>query len=89
MQIVDLNNFDLIAIDGVDAKKFLQGQVTCDIDELTPAHSIEGAICNIKGRVTGDFRLLEFEDKNGDGKWDPAKDLIAGSATLVDGKIEG
>jgi len=62
MQIVDLNNFDLIAIDGVDAKKFLQGQVTCDIDELTPAHSIEGAICNIKGRVTGDFRLLEFED---------------------------
>jgi len=62
MQIVDLNNFDLIAIEGIEAKKFLQGQITCDVDKLTPSHSLEGAICNIKGRVIADFRLLEFQD---------------------------
>ncbi|MBT8146241.1 MAG: hypothetical protein KJN90_05265 [Gammaproteobacteria bacterium] len=62
MQIVDLNTFDLIAIEGAEAKKFLQGQVTCDVDELSPSQSLQGAICNIKGRVIGDFRLLEFRD---------------------------
>ena len=62
MPILNLDAFDLIAIDGVDAKKFLQGQVTCDLDSLSPGHSLEGAICNVKGRVISDFRLFEHND---------------------------
>ena len=62
MQLTDLNNFDLIAINGPEAKKFLQGQVTCDVNRLSPSHSLQGAICNIKGRVVADFRLVEFQD---------------------------
>ena len=62
MQIINLNTLDLIAIEGIEAKKFLQGQVTCDVEKLSPSHSIEGAICNIKGRVIGDFRLVEFQE---------------------------
>lgn len=62
MQIVDLNSFDLIAIEGEEAKKFLQGQLTCDVNVLSASHSLAGAICNIKGRVVSDFRLLEYKD---------------------------
>jgi folate-binding protein YgfZ len=62
MQCVKLTAFDLLAIEGEEAKKFLQGQVTCDVDNLSPSHSIEGALCNIKGRVISDFRLVEFQD---------------------------
>jgi folate-binding protein YgfZ len=62
MQCVELTAFDLIALEGDEAKKFLQGQVTCDVDKLSPSHSIQGALCNIKGRVVSDFRLVEFQD---------------------------
>ncbi len=61
MTVVNLNAFDLIAVSGVDAKKFLQGQVTCNVDLLSPDHSLEGAICNLKGRVICDFRLIEHD----------------------------
>ncbi|MCP5346450.1 MAG: folate-binding protein [Gammaproteobacteria bacterium] len=59
MALFNLNAFDLLAVSGADAKKFLQGQITCNVDLLSPTHSLEGAICNLKGRVIGDFRLLE------------------------------
>ena len=40
-----------IQLSGPDSRKFLQGQVTCDIDQLSPEHSICGAQCTPKGRV--------------------------------------
>ncbi len=60
MQYIQFKAYDFIAIEGEEAKKFLQGQVTCDIDSLSPSHSIAGALCNIKGRVVSDFRLVEY-----------------------------
>ncbi len=59
--IINLSEFDLLAIEGVDAAKFLQGQLTCNVEAATPTHSIQGAYCNLSGRVIADMRLLPFE----------------------------
>ena len=40
-----------IKLSGPDSRKFLQGQVTCDMDSLSPTNSIEGAHCTPKGRM--------------------------------------
>jgi folate-binding protein YgfZ len=51
---VDLNHFTAITLIGPDARSFLQGYLTCDLDTLTEAHALWGAYCNIKGRVVAD-----------------------------------
>ncbi len=59
--LVDLQALDLLSIDGEDSKKFLQGQVSCDIDALTGSQSLSGILCNIKGRTIADFRIFEYQ----------------------------
>lgn len=56
--LTDLNNFDLLAVAGDDASKFLQGQLTCDMEKVSDTHSIQGAYCDINGRVIADMRVL-------------------------------
>lgn len=56
--LTDLNNFDLLAVTGDEAAKFLQGQLTCDITKVTPTQSVRGAYCDINGRVIADMRVL-------------------------------
>lgn len=60
--LTDLNNFDLLAVAGEDAAKFLQGQLTCDIDKVSPVQSVQGAYCDINGRVIADMRVLATDD---------------------------
>lgn len=47
----------IIAVAGVDACKFLQGQLTCDVATLADGQSTLGAYCNIKGKVDSLFTL--------------------------------
>jgi folate-binding protein YgfZ len=56
--LTDLNNFDLLAVSGDEAAKFLQGQLTCDINKVSPAQSVRGAYCDINGRVIANMRVL-------------------------------
>ncbi len=56
--LTDLNNFDLLAVSGDEAAKFLQGQLTCDIDKVSSTQSVRGAYCDINGRVIADMRVL-------------------------------
>jgi tRNA-modifying protein YgfZ len=57
-----LNNmpapFGLLQIQGPDASKFLQGQVTCDVTQTTLTQGVYGAHCNPKGRILFSFYLL-------------------------------
>lgn len=53
-----LLHHSLLRIDGPDAYKFLQGQVTCDINQLTPQNTLRGAQCTLKGRVILSFTAL-------------------------------
>ena len=58
----DLSHFGLIAAQGADAERFLQGQLTCDVRQVTAEHSLIGAHCNPKGRGLASFRLFRRED---------------------------
>lgn len=61
-QWVRLPNYQLVIVDGQDAKTFLQGQVTCNINDLTNENSLLGCHCNAKGRVLFDFRAALLAD---------------------------
>ncbi len=58
--LVPLNQ-GLIEIKGPDSIKFLQGQVTCDVRELSENTSRLGAQCNIKGRMLMCFRAIQTD----------------------------
>ncbi len=62
MTTVVLNEHEFLRISGPDARQFLQGQVSCNVDLLSPERSLSGALCNLKGRVIADFRLLQQGD---------------------------
>jgi tRNA-modifying protein YgfZ len=57
-----LADFDLLAIEGSDACRFLQGQLTCNVEKVSETVSVCGACCNLKGRVIADFRLYLIDD---------------------------
>lgn len=56
--ITSLDHYEFIRISGADTLKFLQGQVSCNTELLSAGVSLTGALCNLKGRVIADFRLL-------------------------------
>jgi folate-binding protein YgfZ len=60
--LIDLSHTGLIQIAGQDAKKLLQGQLTCNLDEVTVEQSRLGAHCNPQGRVLSFFRMFYFQD---------------------------
>lgn len=53
---------DLLSIQGPDTVTFLQGQVSCNMQELAQENSLRGVLCNLQGRVIADFRVLPFAD---------------------------
>ncbi len=53
-----------IKLSGPDSGKFLQGQVTCDMDSLSPSSSVDGAHCTPKGRMV--FLFTAHCDADGD-----------------------
>lgn len=60
--LTDLSFLGLLQISGYDAIKFLQGQLTCDLAEITPTESRLGAHCNPQGRVISLFRLFFYKE---------------------------
>lgn len=62
MFFIFMPTFGLLKVSGPDAQKFLQGQVTCNVEEVTPTQSRLGAHCNPQGRVLFLFRLFLFQD---------------------------
>ena len=47
-----------ITIEGKDASKFLQGQLSCDINQITPEQSLMGSHNTAKGRMISSFRVF-------------------------------
>jgi folate-binding protein YgfZ len=56
---INLDNISAITLTGEEQVKYLQGQVTCDVDSLAQEKLLNGAHCNAKGKVFSAFRLLE------------------------------
>ena len=57
-----LDHEGLLAVRGADAAKFLQGQVTCNLNYLNANQSSLGARCTPKGRMLSSFRIVPVED---------------------------
>jgi len=56
--VIQLKDFSAISLTGEEQSKYLQGQVTCDVNQSTE-HSLHiGAHCNAKGKVFSVFRLI-------------------------------
>lgn len=55
--VTHLSSLGLLHISGQDAKTFLQGQLTCNVNQINLQQSSLGAHCNLKGRMQSLFRL--------------------------------
>lgn len=57
--LVDLSDLGILALEGPDTKRFLQGQSTSDTRQLNKETSLPGAICNPKGRMLTSYQAIE------------------------------
>ncbi|MGJ8691943.1 MAG: tRNA-modifying protein YgfZ [Thalassotalea sp.] len=77
---ISLDNYSAISLSGEDQSKYLQGQVTCDVDKLSEAKLLTGAHCNAKGKVFSVFRLFNYQ--NNHLLFQPKSTLTASHAEL-------
>ena len=61
-RIYPIANLGVMTVAGIDAAKFLQGQITCNINDITDIKSSLGAMCNPKGRAITTFLLIKNAD---------------------------
>lgn len=56
--LIALDDFGAISLSGEEQSKYLQGQVTCDVNNSTESNLLIGAHCDAKGKVFSVFRLI-------------------------------
>ncbi len=56
--LIELTGFSAISLSGEEKSKYLQGQVTCDVNKSTETNLQVGAHCDAKGKVLSVFRLI-------------------------------
>jgi folate-binding protein YgfZ len=61
--LVDRSERGKLALTGPEAKVFLNGQVTNDVEALTAGHGLYAAFLTHKGKMLGDLRILDLGDE--------------------------
>ncbi len=61
-RIYPVSHLGVLTVAGKDAAKLLQGQITCNINDVTETKSSLGALCNPKGRAITTFLLVKKSD---------------------------
>jgi tRNA-modifying protein YgfZ len=61
--LLDRSERGKLALTGSEAKSFLSGQVTNDIDVLCPGDGCYAAFLTAKGKMLGDLRILDLGDE--------------------------
>src|SRR5918997_2460311 len=61
--LVDRSERGKLALTGVEAKEFLHGQVTNDVDGLSDGTGCYAAFLTHKGKMLGDLRILDAGDE--------------------------
>src|SRR5215218_8900103 len=61
--LVDRSERGKLALTGTEAKDFLHGQVTNDVNRLTPGTGCYAAFLTHKGKMLGDLRILDAGDE--------------------------
>ncbi len=59
--LCELSDWELLFVEGADASTFLQGQISCDMEQCTPGAAVHGACINIKGRVIANFIVITLK----------------------------
>lgn len=70
-----LDHLGTLQFSGEDAAAFLQGQLTCDVEGLSPVLSTYGAYCSPKGRMLANFLL--WQDAAGGVFMTLSRDILA------------
>jgi len=58
LTLMTLNDWALSSVVGLDAEKYLQGQVTADVSQLTDSQQVLCAHCDAKGKMWSNLRLF-------------------------------
>lgn len=58
-----LNQFSALKIFGAEAERFLQGQLTCNLEQVSTQSVHYGACCNAKGRMVANF-IISFDGES-------------------------
>ena len=61
--VLDRSERGKLALTGADVKSFLQGQVSNDVEALTPGTGCYAAFLTPKGKMLGDIRILDAGDE--------------------------
>lgn len=61
--LVQLGDVDVIAVTGPDSERFLQGQLSCNMATLSSTQTLRAALCNLKGRVVADLRVIMHQEE--------------------------
>jgi folate-binding protein YgfZ len=61
--LIDRSERGKLALTGSEAKAFLQGQVTNDVEALAPGQGCYAAFLTHKGKMLGDLRVLDLGDE--------------------------
>ena len=57
--IFPISSLDILTVSGSDATSFLQGQATCNINDITETKGSFGAFCTPKGRTISTFFIIK------------------------------
>lgn len=60
---ISLPHYRYFSVTGDKTLSFLQGQFTCDVNQVSESQAVFGAYLDIKGRVISTLRLLKADDK--------------------------
>jgi folate-binding protein YgfZ len=58
--LFDLSYLSILEVHGDKAREFLQGQLTCDLNLLSSNKALQGAQCNLKGRILSLISLIDW-----------------------------
>ncbi len=61
-QLFALVQFGILKVSGQDAKQLLQGQLTCNLNDITQEKASLAAFCNAKGRAIATLLLVPSKD---------------------------
>jgi len=61
--VAQLDDTDIIAVSGPDSERFLQGQLSCNMNRLSATQTLRAALCNLKGRVVADMRVIMHHER--------------------------
>ena len=62
LTLISLDDWALATLSGADAEKYLQGQVTADVSQMTEHQHLLAAHCDPKGKMWSNLRLFSRQD---------------------------